>query len=376
MDASLLLVGDSQFQRLMDWVREIASLSVETAADPLEAMPLIMAQQPDLLLVQAAHPESLALCHQVKEQSRLAWIYCIVINDQAILDPDQALGERLPDRKNTEKEGERSSTSTLTHFLTTLELTSLPDLELSNLNLSHLNLAEQELISLEAGADAYLYLAPSRLSQPQIPSSQPHLQQNLLRHRLQAQIRVGLRQVQTHRELMRTNDVLSAIALSDPLTSLNNRRAFEWELPRQIQNARDRRIPISLIMLDVDFFKSINDTYGHLTGDQVLKFLAARLSHNLRIYDTPFRYGGEEFVIILSNTDREEAMMIANRLCQIVSEQPFAIDETLDLTVTISAGTATLAADDDSKGVSLLQRADQCLLSAKAQGRNRVVGCG
>lgn len=377
MDASLLLVGDSQFQRLMDWVREIASLSVETAADPLEAMPLIMAQQPDLLLVQAAHPESLALCHQVKEQSRLAWIYCIVINDQAILDSDQALGERLSDRKNTEKEGERSSsTSTLPHFLTTLELTSLPDLELSNLNLSHLNLAEQELISLEAGADAYLYLPPSRLPQPQIPSSQPHLQQELLRHRLQAQIRVGLRQVQTHRELMRTNDVLSAIALSDPLTSLNNRRAFEWELPRQIQNARDRRIPISLIMLDVDFFKSINDTYGHLTGDQVLKFLAARLSHNLRIYDTPFRYGGEEFVIILSNTDREEAMMIANRLCQIVSEQPFAIDETLDLTVTISAGTATLAADDDSKGVSLLQRADQCLLSAKAQGRNRVVGCG
>jgi two-component system cell cycle response regulator len=245
-----------------------------------------------------------------------------------------------------------------------------PAQPIASFNLIDLPLPQQELLALETGADAYLYLP-----QPHTPYSTPYSTPELLQQRLQAQIRVGLRQVQIHRELMRTNDVLSAIALSDPLTSLNNRRAFEWELPRQIQNARDRRIPISLIMLDVDFFKSINDTYGHLTGDQVLKFLAARLSHNLRIYDTPFRYGGEEFVIILSNTDQEEAMIIANRLCQMVSEQPFAIDETLDLTVTISAGTATLTSEDDSKGVSLLQRADQCLLNAKAQGRNRVVGC-
>lgn len=318
MDASLLLIGDEKFQGLLlSLARESSSLSVESAADPFEAMPLILAQQPDLLLIQASQSQGLELCRQVKSQGRLAWIYCIVVNEQTQL----------------------------------LDITESTEFELE---------------ALEMGADAYLCL----------PFTETGCKKLLPARMLRAQISAGLRQVQTHRELMRTNDVLSAIALSDPLTDLSNRRAFEWELPRQIQNARDRSIPISLMMLDVDFFKSINDTYGHLTGDQVLKFLAARLRHNLRIYDTPFRYGGEEFVIILSNTDSQEAIMIASRLCQLISEQPFAIDETLDLTITISAGTATLHPEDDAKGLSLLHRADQCLLAAKAQGRNRVVGYG
>lgn len=322
MDASILLIGGENFRfSLLDLVREIEILTIENASDPFEAMPLILSQQPDLLLLQATQQDSLELCRQVKAQSRLAWIYCILIDDQVL---------------------------TMSG--------SVADLEL-------------KVKALEAGADAYLFFPLESTASSTLLSSLPH-------RLLKAQIRAGLRQAQTHRELMQTNDVLSAIALSDPLTALNNRRAFEWELPRQIQNARNRGIPISLIMLDVDFFKSINDTYGHLAGDQVLKFLAARLRHNLRIYDTPFRYGGEEFVVLLSNTDCQEAFLIANRLCQLVSEQPFAIDDTLDLTVTISAGTATLELEDDSQGMSLLQRADQCLLRAKAEGRNRVVGCG
>lgn len=320
MDASILLIGNEQFQCVLRaLLRTAAVSSVEAVADVFEAMPLILAQQPDLLLIQAVQPNSMDLCRQIKGQGRLAWIYCILVDDQP----------SYPDNPQT-------------------------DLELE---------------ALEMGADAYRQIPPVEEIYGAIPYSLPH-------RILQAQIQVGLKQVQTHRELMRTNDVLSAIALSDPLTNLNNRRAFEWELPRQIQNARERSVPISLVMLDVDFFKSINDTYGHLVGDQVLRFLAARLRHNLRIYDTPFRYGGEEFVVILSNTDAREAMMIANRICQLIQEQPFAIDEALDLTVTISAGTATLQPDDDAKGLSLLHRADQCLLSAKAQGRNRVIGCG
>jgi two-component system cell cycle response regulator len=329
MDASILLIGGEDFRCfLLSLVRKTSTLSVESATDPFEAMPLILAQQPDLILIQSAQQDSLELCRQVKAQNRLAWIYCIVIDDQV----DQADEPELDDYP----------------FLS-LPLTDL----------------KQQIAALEAGADAYMCLSPAKLDHDS----------RLFSQLFQAQIQAGLRQVQTHRELMRTNDVLSAIALSDPLTSLNNRRAFEWELPRQIQNARSRSVPISLVMLDVDFFKSINDTYGHLVGDQVLKFLAARLQHNLRIYDTPFRYGGEEFVVILSNTDFQEALLIANRLCQLVGEQPFAIDETIDLTVTISAGTATLKPDDDPKGMSLLQRADQCLLQAKVQGRNRVIGC-
>jgi len=314
MDASILLIGDEKFRSLLlDLIRKPNNLMLKTMADPLEAMPLILTQQPDLIVVQATQDQSLALCEQIKAESRLAWIYCMVIEDQ-----------------------ERDS------LLTELELSAT---------------------ALETGADAYLFLY-------QDLTTQPRNAQRLL----QAQIQVGLRQVQTYRELMHTNDLLSAIALSDPLTSLNNRRAFEWELPRQIQNARSRSVPLSLVMLDVDFFKVINDTYGHLTGDQMLKFLAARLRHNLRIYDTPFRYGGEEFVIILNNTDAQEAFRIATRLCQLIGEQPFAIDDTLDLTITISAGTATLQPSDDAQGLELLHRADQYLLQAKAQGRNRVVG--
>lgn len=322
MDASILLIGDEQFcSPLLALLRKIKNLVIQTMADPLEAMPLLLAQQPELVLIQATQEKSLELCEQIKAESRLAWIYCIVIDSIPIKDPEQSRRIEL----------------------------------------------ELRAAALEAGADAYLYL-PQALESPALEAA-------LNSQRLfQAQIQVGLRQVRTYRELMQTNDMLSAIALSDPLTSLNNRRAFEWELPRQIQNARSRSIPMSLIMLDVDFFKVINDTHGHLTGDQVLKFLAARLRHNLRIYDTPFRYGGEEFVIILSNTDAQEAGRIAARVCQIISEQPFAVDDQLDLTITISAGTATLQPEDDAQGFELLHRADQYLLQAKAQGRNRAVG--
>ncbi len=347
MDASILLIGDSRFRdALMTLIQTIQSIAVEHVADPFEAMPLILAQQPDLLLIQASQSHSLELCQQVKAQNCLAWIYCMVVDDQ-----DQTLS--AIDRLQLH--------TTLLEAGADVVLTLPPSGSEAGLEVGLEAGLEIGLeVGLEVGSEADLEIDPEADS---------------LARLFQAQLQTGLRQIRTHRELMRTNDVLSAIALSDPLTSLNNRRAFEWELPRQIQNARSRAVPISLMMLDVDFFKAINDTYGHLTGDQVLKFLSARLQHNLRIYDTPFRYGGEEFVIILSNTDHLEALQIAVRLCQLVSEQPFSIDDKLDLTVTISAGTATLRPEDDAKGLALLHRADQRLLQAKAQGRNRVIGC-
>ncbi len=323
MDASVLLVGSKPFQSLLfDLIQDLATFTVEGAANPFEAMPLIQAQQPDLVLIQGSQLDSLALCQQLKSQNRLAWIYCILLDESS---------------------DEREQFS-------------------------------QAVMALESGADAYLrFTTSSVLSQEnQAGAKDIQRQQQQL---LQAYVKAGLRRVHNHRELMRANDVLSAIALSDPLTELNNRRAFEWELPRQIQNARNRNVPISLMMLDVDFFKNVNDTYGHLVGDAVLKLLSARLRHNLRFYDTPFRYGGEEFVIILSDTDCQEAYLIALRLSQLISEQPFVIDHDLDLTITLSIGVATLNPEDDSKGISLLQRADQRLLYAKAQGRNCVVGC-
>ncbi|WP_421655546.1 diguanylate cyclase [Leptothermofonsia sp. ETS-13] len=326
MEASILLVGGDDFlSTLLNRIRNLVTCIVEVASSPSEAVPLIQAQQPDLIILQGNQPGSLELCHQIKEQTRLAWIYCIVLES-----PAQMLGDPWLER-NWEMESRAEA--------------------------------------LESGADAYLWLPCNNSKGEALEKEALKRQDQLLR----SQIVSGLRMVKTYRELMRTNDILSAIALSDPLTELNNRRALDWELPRQVQNARSRMEPLSLVMLDVDYFKNINDTYGHPVGDRALQLISSRLRHNLRFRDTLFRYGGEEFVIILSNTDQQEASLVASRLCRLISEQPFTIDENLDLHLTISAGTASLKPTDDSRGASLLQRADQNLLQAKSSGRNRVV---
>lgn len=354
MDASILLVGDDEFlAALSELTRDLEDCTIEAVSTPTEAIPLIQAQQPDLLLMQANQIGSLSLCSQIKAQSRLSWIYCILLEGFS-------LSASSP---KPLKEAE--------HF-------------------------EFEIMVLDAGADAYLWGSsappepcpeltdlviggdrPSQASVSSVSNSGISDSQgrSILHRRLAAQIKVGLRRVQNHRELMRTNDLLSTIALSDPLTELNNRRAFEWELPRQIKNARSRETPISLLVIDVDFFKTINDNHGHLVGDRALHLIASRLRHNLRFCDTPFRYGGEEFVIILNDTDCHEALLVAQRLCRLIGDQPFAVSDMLDLQITISAGTATLNSDDDERGVDLFNRADQNLLKAKNQGRNRVVAC-
>ncbi|MBD1899732.1 diguanylate cyclase [Trichocoleus sp. DQ-A3] len=327
MDAFVLVVGTDAF--LATFLTRIAALvggAVEAASQLDEVMPLLEKKLPHILILQASLEGSLEFCYQLKQHNQLAGIYCILIEDRPELAREQTLSDR--------------------HRKWAL-------------------IAE----ALEKGADAYLQIPPVRRRSAALVQEEIGLQDRLLA----AQIQMGLRKVQNYRQLMRTNDLLSTMALSDPLTELNNRRALEWELPRQIQNARTRSIPLSLVMLDVDFFKSINDTYGHLIGDRVLQLLSARLQHNLRFQDTLFRYGGEEFVVILSHTDVQEAPVVAHRLCRLICEQPFRINPTLSLTITISLGTGTLNATDDIKGVNLLQRADQNLLQAKADGRNRVV---
>ncbi|MDX2242951.1 MAG: diguanylate cyclase [Leptolyngbyaceae cyanobacterium bins.302] len=326
-NASILLVGGDDFlSTLLDRILRLVACTVDVAPNSSEAVPLIQAQQPDLIILQGNQPGALELCYELKEQAKLAWIYCILLDV-----PNHSFDEVGRDR----------------------------DWEL-----------EMRAEALEGGADAYLWLPRHDFYGKPLDAETLVKQDRLLR----SQILAGLRNVKNHRELMRTNDILSAIALSDPLTELNNRRALDWELPRQLQNARHRSEALSLVMLDVDYFKRINDTYGHPVGDRALQLVSSRLRHNLRFRDTLFRYGGEEFVIILSNTDQTEALLVAHRLCRLISEQAFNISDGLDLNITISAGTATLTTTDDAKGMSLLKRADQNLLQAKSSGRNRVVG--
>ncbi len=127
------------------------------------------------------------------------------------------------------------------------------------------------------------------------------------------------------------------------------------------------------MLLDIDHFKSVNDTHGHPIGDVVLQEVASRLVHSLRDVDRAARFGGEEFALIIMQADRKIAREAAERACELVRRAPFILDSGLELRITISAGVASMPADALSRD-ELVAAADKALYAAKAQGRNRVVG--
>ncbi|MDR6605596.1 GGDEF domain-containing protein [Pseudomonas synxantha] len=162
-------------------------------------------------------------------------------------------------------------------------------------------------------------------------------------------------------------------ALRDPLTGAGNRIAMDQTLQREIELSRRHLQPLSVLMLDIDHFKQVNDTHGHSTGDDVLKAVAASIKNQLRNVDMVFRYGGEEFLILLSNTCREAAAMVGERLrFAVQSEEYLADGHTIVLTVSI--GCSTLLPGESAE--SLLRRADSALYVAKREGRNRLKMAG
>ncbi len=169
------------------------------------------------------------------------------------------------------------------------------------------------------------------------------------------------------RNALRYHDALAS-AYRDPLTGIGNRGALERALDREIRLARRQGTPLALTTCDVDHFKNINDTYGHAAGDRVLRCVARNISAALRGSDMVFRFGGEEFVVLLSNTDREGALHVAERIRSLVESNPCEW-EGGEVHVTISLGVSTLHGD----GQELFDDADRALYQAKAAGRNRVV---
>ena len=163
------------------------------------------------------------------------------------------------------------------------------------------------------------------------------------------------------------------MAITDALTGLHNRRYMESHLSTLAEQASSRGRPLALMILDIDFFKSINDTYGHDAGDDVLREFAVRIRTSIRGIDLACRYGGEEFVIVMPETDIQVAGMVAERLRRSIAGETFAVNKgTKRIDVTISIGLATL----DNKGepvADVLKRADIALYRAKHDGRNRVV---
>ncbi len=161
------------------------------------------------------------------------------------------------------------------------------------------------------------------------------------------------------------------LATIDGLTELYNHRYFQDSLRKQIEISRRYNQPFSLIIVDIDFFKKFNDTYGHQAGDAVLRQVAQTLKKNSRVTDIVCRYGGEEMSIILPNTGAEDALFNANRICKAVSEKPFHLNPIDTATVTISIGVATFP-DNAQTPQDLIEWADKGLYYAKEHGRNQV----
>ncbi|HUL89100.1 MAG TPA: PleD family two-component system response regulator [Pseudolabrys sp.] len=163
------------------------------------------------------------------------------------------------------------------------------------------------------------------------------------------------------------------LAITDGLTGLFNRRYMETHLEALIEQAAARSKPISVLIIDIDYFKAINDGYGHDGGDDVLREFALRVRKVIRNIDLACRYGGEEFVIVMPETDMAVATMVAERLRRRIASEPFVIQQgTRSLEATISIGIAALSGADDN-AATILKRADQALYRAKRDGRNRVV---
>lgn len=168
---------------------------------------------------------------------------------------------------------------------------------------------------------------------------------------------------------------IKRIGLTDPLTGVNNRRFFDQRLQEEVARARRHAVPLSCLLLDIDHFKNINDTYGHPLGDRVLIDAAAMMRAQLRGSDLLARYGGEEFAALLTHTNGKDALDIAERIRSAIAEHEFLTAENSSLRVTISIGIATLqhAGDDlSSECAQLVASADHALYAAKHGGRNRV----
>jgi two-component system, cell cycle response regulator len=166
------------------------------------------------------------------------------------------------------------------------------------------------------------------------------------------------------------------LATTDPLTGLYNRHYVLCHLSTLMQRANQTRRPLSVALIDVDHFKKINDTWGHSAGDTVLRHIGERLALNVRGVDLAGRYGGEEFIVVMPDTDAETAKMIAQRLCAVIAEHKFPCrpaEDDAPIALTVSIGLACLSPHDDAAGRQIIDRADAALYRAKHEGRNRVV---
>jgi two-component system, cell cycle response regulator len=188
---------------------------------------------------------------------------------------------------------------------------------------------------------------------------------------LAARARLHLNAKRREEELRKQNQELELLSNKDTLTGTFNRRYLNHILNVELMRAARTDGLISVLMIDIDHFKQINDTFGHQSGDHVLKRMTAEIADSLRDYDLLFRYGGEEFVVLLPDTSLREARNVAQRLCQKVHSIRFS-DALANLRLTVSIGVAEFPGMDIGTAEELLEHADQALYQAKENGRNQI----
>lgn len=173
--------------------------------------------------------------------------------------------------------------------------------------------------------------------------------------------------------LQQSLEAIRAESLTDPLTGLGNRKYFDRMIDMAVQGALASGEPLSLLLVDIDHFKSFNDSYGHLTGDQVLRLVGLSLKQTIKGQDITARYGGEEFAVVLPNTALRQALTVADHIRRAVMAKELKKKSTGEILgrVTISIGVSMLKQGDDTD--ALIERADACLYAAKRNGRNRVI---
>jgi two-component system cell cycle response regulator len=190
-------------------------------------------------------------------------------------------------------------------------------------------------------------------------------------HELRVRLRAGERIVDLQAQLLEARDAMRQQSLHDSLTGVWNRAAIFDFLKRELSRARRESTPVSVVMIDLDHFKQVNDRLGHLAGDEVLKESARRMAATIRPYDAVGRYGGEEFLIVMANADSRAAAERADQIRKAIAGQPFLQDKTA-VDVTCSLGVFSTHCDALATPEMLLEEADAALYLAKRNGRNRV----
>ena len=217
---------------------------------------------------------------------------------------------------------------------------------------SHRSETAERVRGLQLGADDYI-------SRPCDPAE------------LLARARALLRTKQTHDRIRKLQLTLEQMVVSDPLTGLYNRRFLMDRLLQEMQRSDRHGEPLAFAMIDLDGFKTINDLYGHVLGDKVLRAVGNAISRSIRLSDIAARYGGDEFAVILPQTPPEGAMRVCERLLRAISEAGFQDDSGKICRVTASLGLAYYPADDVETPEDLVHSADGALYGAKRSGKNR-----